>query len=51
LMDVSFMMMFIPHHEQKPDSVQYHFIVETRHRFSIISLWKRLTLPAYFRQC
>jgi hypothetical protein len=24
------MMMCIPHHEQKPDPVQYHFMVETR---------------------
>jgi hypothetical protein len=28
LIGVSFMMMFIPHHEQKPDGLQYHFIME-----------------------
>ena len=35
-------MMCIPHHEQKPDRVQYHFMLEMSHPFSIISYWKRL---------
>ena len=30
----------IPHHEQKPDPVQYNFMVESRLPFSIISYWK-----------
>jgi hypothetical protein len=37
LIGVSFMMMCIPHHEQKPDGLQYHFMLETTHSFSIIS--------------
>jgi len=36
------MMVFIPHHEQKPAGVQYHFMLETSLPFSIISYWKRL---------
>jgi hypothetical protein len=38
------MMVFIPHHEQKPAGVQYHFMLETSLPFNIISYWKRLTL-------
>jgi hypothetical protein len=42
------MMVFIPHHEQKPGGVQYHFMLETSLPFSIISYWKRLVLASLF---
>src|SRR4030065_2458049 len=38
------MMVFIPHHEQEPGWVQYHFMLEIDCLFSIVSYWKRLTL-------
>ena len=37
-------MVFIPHHEQEPGRVQYHFMLETGPPLSIISYWKRLWL-------
>ncbi|VFN06140.1 MAG: hypothetical protein BECKG1743D_GA0114223_111913 [Candidatus Kentron sp. G] len=42
---------YIPYHEQVPNLFQYHFTLESRHPYSIISYWTRLTTACHLPDC